>query len=87
MNRTHTLSRPSATSKPDRFPGRSQPGARTGNPLRSRGFRRDAAAACGVAGEPDYRSSARNRLGSGGMMRSAAGCPAVARAGEVMAAC
>ena len=23
MNRVHTLSRPSATSKPDRFPGRS----------------------------------------------------------------
>jgi len=38
-------------------------------------------------GEPDYRSSARNRLGCGGMMRPPAGCPAVARAGEMMAAC
>src|SRR5580658_3438308 len=35
----------------------------------------------------DYRSSDRNRLGSGGMIRPAAGCPAVARAGEMMAAC
>ena len=41
----------------------------------------------GRPGEPDYRSSARNRLGSGGMMRPPAGCPAVARAGEMMAAC
>ena len=38
-------------------------------------------------GEPGYRSSARNRLGGGGMMRLPAGCPAVARAGEMMAAC
>jgi HxlR-like helix-turn-helix protein len=38
-------------------------------------------------GESDYRSSPRNRLGSGGMIRPRAGCPAVARAGEMMAAC
>ena len=44
-------------------------------------------AAMGRLGEPDYRSSAKNRLGRGGMMRPPAGCPAVARAGEMMAAC
>ena len=41
----------------------------------------------GRLGEPDYRSSAKNRLGRGGTMRPPAGCPAVARAGEMMAAC
>jgi hypothetical protein len=45
------------------------------------------AATMGHLGKPHYRSSARNRLGSGGMMRPPAGCPAVARAGEMMAAC
>jgi hypothetical protein len=37
--------------------------------------------------QPDYRSSARNRLGGDGMLRPPAGCLAVARAGEMMAAC
>ena len=38
-------------------------------------------------GGRDYRSRPRNRLGRGGMMRPPAGGPAVARAGDMMAAC
>jgi EmrB/QacA subfamily drug resistance transporter len=41
----------------------------------------------GRPGDLDYRNRARNRLGSGGMTRLPAACPAVTRAGEMMAAC
>ncbi len=55
--------------------------------LRARRLTSRSVTETGRLGKPDYRSSARNRLGSGGMMRPPAGCPAVARAGEMMAAC
>jgi hypothetical protein len=61
-----------------RFASSAQDTARSQSPI---------TATMGRLGEPGYRSSARNRLGSGGMMRPAGDCPAVARAGEMMAAC